>query len=38
MDNSSSINTSDINLVSIDKNSSDINVVSANSVNGKRYI
>ena len=38
MDNSSSINTSDINLVSIDKNSSDINVVSANSVNGKRYL
>lgn len=33
---SSSINTSDINLVSIDK--SDINIVSANSVNGKRFI
>ena len=33
---SSSINTSDINLVSIDK--SDVNVVSANSVNGRRYL
>lgn len=33
---SSSINTSDINLVSIDK--SDVNHVSANSVNGKRYL
>lgn len=33
---SSSINTSDINLVSVDK--SDINHVSANSVNGKRYL
>ena len=35
---SSSINTSDINLVSIDKNSSEINHVSANSVNGKRFL
>ena len=33
---SSSINTSDINLVSVEN--SDINVVSANSVNGKRFI
>ena len=38
MDNSSSINTSDINLVSIDKNSSEINYASANSVSGKRYL
>ena len=38
MDNSSSINTSDINLVSIDKNDSEINYASANSVNGKRYL
>ena len=34
---SSSINTSDINLVSVE-NSDNINVVSANSVNGKRFI
>ena len=38
MDNSSSINTSDINLVTVDKNSSEINYASANSVNGKRYL
>ena len=38
IDNSSSINTSDINLVTIDKSESEINYASANSVNGKRYL
>ena len=36
--NTSSINTSDINLVSIDKNDSEINYASAKSVSGKRYL
>ena len=38
IDNSSSINTSDINLVTINKSDSEINHVSANSVNGKRFL
>ena len=38
INNTSSINTSDINLVSIDKNDSEINYASAKSVSGKRYL